>query len=102
MKNLVIATIFVCIEVSFCFSLSIPREIKNGAISDKYHQSRPERLRDAKDVEKLVELYRKNQGFNGVVMVSLKGKVVFKKAYGFADVSFNIANTLDTRFRIAS
>jgi CubicO group peptidase (beta-lactamase class C family) len=41
-------------------------------------------------------------GFSGVLLVSQHGKVVLHKAYGPADREHNIANTLATRFPIAS
>lgn len=40
--------------------------------------------------------------FSGAVLVAKDGKVVFAQAYGLADRDQQIANTLDTRFRIGS
>ncbi len=34
--------------------------------------------------------------------MSRHGKVVFKEAYGFADFSFGVPNTIETKFRLAS
>ena len=40
--------------------------------------------------------------FSGVVFVKLDGRVEFENAYGYADRSNKIPNTVDTRFGIAS
>lgn len=40
--------------------------------------------------------------FRGVVMVGIDGKIVFEKAYGLGDEEWGAANTVHTKFRIAS
>jgi CubicO group peptidase (beta-lactamase class C family) len=40
--------------------------------------------------------------FMGAVLVEKDGKVIFDKAYGSADLEWNIPNTTDTKFRIGS
>ena len=40
--------------------------------------------------------------FNGVMLVMQKGKVIYKKAFGMADREWNVANTVNTKFRIGS
>ena len=40
--------------------------------------------------------------FNGVVLVSQRGRTLFQAAYGFADVDARIANSRRTRFEIGS
>lgn len=40
--------------------------------------------------------------FNGVVLVVKGDKVVFQKAYGWANVELRVPNRLDTRFAVAS
>ncbi|MDY8136337.1 serine hydrolase domain-containing protein [Aquimarina sp. 2201CG5-10] len=40
--------------------------------------------------------------FSGAVLVAKDGKVIFKKAYGYADKENKISNTTDTKFSIAS
>ncbi|MEO6253487.1 MAG: serine hydrolase [Ferruginibacter sp.] len=40
--------------------------------------------------------------FNGTVLVMQKGKTIYKKAFGMADREWNIANTMETKFRIGS
>jgi CubicO group peptidase (beta-lactamase class C family) len=41
-------------------------------------------------------------GFSGVVLVAREGTVVFEKAYGLANRTFNVPNTIETRFNLAS
>ncbi|REC62541.1 serine hydrolase [Chryseobacterium pennae] len=40
--------------------------------------------------------------FSGTVLVTKEGKVLLKKAYGLADYEWNIKNTIDTKFQLAS
>lgn len=40
--------------------------------------------------------------FSGTVLVSKDGHVLLKKAYGLADYEWNIKNTIDTKFQLAS
>lgn len=40
--------------------------------------------------------------FNGTVLVMLKGKAIYKKAFGMADREWNVPNTENTKFRIGS
>jgi len=53
-------------------------------------------------IDQLINSYYQNGIFNGAVLVSQKGKVIYKKAFGLADREWNIPNTADTKFRIAS
>jgi CubicO group peptidase (beta-lactamase class C family) len=43
-----------------------------------------------------------NHAFSGVVSIHQRGQVLYERAAGYADRSNQIANTLDTRFGIAS
>ena len=61
-----------------------------------YSQSLPSRI------DELVNEYVVNQQFMGSVLVAEKGKVIFAKGYGLADVEKNIPNTPDTKFMIGS
>ena len=40
--------------------------------------------------------------FNGSALVSEKGKVIFKKGFGYADFEWKIPNAPDTKFRLGS
>lgn len=49
-------------------------------------------------IEKAVKLNR----FNGTVLVSKNGKIVYEKAYGYQDVEKNVLNTPNTIYQIGS
>jgi len=53
-------------------------------------------------IDNLIKDYTVNHGFMGSVLVADKGKVVFAKGYGLADVEKNIPNTPETKFMIGS
>lgn len=40
--------------------------------------------------------------FSGTVLITKNGSVLLKKAYGLADYEWNIKNTVDTKFQLAS
>ncbi|MEV0800669.1 serine hydrolase domain-containing protein [Kribbella sp. NPDC050281] len=50
------------------------------------------------DVDKIAE----ETGFSGVVWIDRAGQVEFAKAYGLANRTYQVPNSLDTRFGIAS
>lgn len=56
----------------------------------------------ARRIDAFVESYRQVGQFNGSVLVAKNGAVVFKKAYGLAQMEWEIPNTPDTRFRLGS
>jgi CubicO group peptidase (beta-lactamase class C family) len=59
--------------------------------------------RDKSDkIDLLINRYCQNNQFNGVVLVSARGKIIYEKAFGIADRERNIPNTIDTKFKIAS
>ncbi len=70
-----------------------------------YSQDYPDLSLQENTVEKIDEvietLYENNQ-FSGVVLVSAKGEVIYKKAVGYANLEDSIPNILDMKFRIAS
>lgn len=53
-------------------------------------------------IDTLVNEYVVDHQFMGSVLVAEKGKVVFAKGYGLADVEKNIPNTPETKFMIGS
>ncbi|TDQ48741.1 serine hydrolase domain-containing protein [Permianibacter aggregans] len=58
-------------------------------------------LRNA-EMESLVSRFVRAEAFRGVVLVAHQGKLLHRAAYGEADASRNIANSLTTRFLIGS
>jgi len=49
-----------------------------------------------------VRNFKQNTEFSGAVLIGRNGKILFQKAYGSANREWNIPNTTQTRFRIAS
>lgn len=52
--------------------------------------------------QQVVQPYVEAQMFMGSVLVAEKGKVIFSKSYGMADLEWNVPNSPTTRFNIAS
>ncbi len=53
-------------------------------------------------IDKLITACHENGLINGAILVAEKGKVIFRKAIGTANVEWDIANGLDTRFSLFS
>lgn len=53
-------------------------------------------------VDELVEAHARVNAFSGTVLLAKKGKPLVAKGYGFANIEWQIPNTLDTKFRIGS
>jgi len=53
-------------------------------------------------VDALLKPYLDYRVFNGVILAARGDTVVFEKAYGMANYEFNVPNTIETRFAIAS
>ena len=53
-------------------------------------------------IDNLISEYSTLGMFNGSVLVADKGKVIFEKGYGYADMEWNIPNTVDTKFELGS
>ena len=64
------------------------------------HQSHSQSLPNK--IDNLVNEYAVNHGFMGSVLVAEKGKILFAKGYGMANVEQSIPNTPDTKFGIGS
>jgi CubicO group peptidase (beta-lactamase class C family) len=55
-----------------------------------------------KELELAFDRLEKEHIFNGAILVSQDGEVLFEKAYGFASKQLNVPNMLETKFHIAS
>ena len=53
-------------------------------------------------LEKYMQAQEKIKDFSGSVLVMKHDKILLKKAYGLADMEWNIANSVQTKFRIGS
>jgi CubicO group peptidase (beta-lactamase class C family) len=56
----------------------------------------------AQKLDRYLTRRARNQEFSGVVLVAQYGKILLKKAYGFAESDQEIPNTTETRFQLAS
>lgn len=56
----------------------------------------------ATQIDQLMEKYTAYGQFNGSVLVAEKGKVIFKKGYGMANMEWEIPNAADTKHRLGS
>jgi len=54
------------------------------------------------EIDKLVNSYAENGDFNGAILVSEGGEIMYKKGFGLANMEWNIPNQSDTKFRIGS
>ncbi len=53
-------------------------------------------------LDKLISTYAEYGQFNGSVLVAEKGKVIYKKGFGMANMEWNIPNQSDTKHRLGS
>lgn len=56
----------------------------------------------AAQIQEVLTLAHKYRQFNGTALVAENGKVVYKGAFGLANMEWNIPNTPETRFRLGS
>ena len=61
-----------------------------------FAQSRQEQIDD------LLSRYYDYKLFNGTALVAEKGKIIFEKGYGLANIEWNIPNKPNVKFRIGS
>ncbi len=87
MKNLKYYTLHIFLTVILSFALfqaSAPAQDKAALI------------------EELMNKYYDYGQFNGSVLVAENGNVIFKEGFGYANMEWDIPNTADTKFRLAS
>ena len=70
--------------------------IVTGIFNVSYGQAKVDKL------DKLISAYAEYGKFNGSVLVAEKGKVIYKKGFGLADMEWNIPNQPDTKHRLGS
>ncbi|MEP2935448.1 MAG: serine hydrolase domain-containing protein [Gilvibacter sp.] len=65
-------------------------------------QEKPNNASKADKIDELVGLFADYDMFHGTILVADQGEIVYKKAFGLANMEWDIANTIDTKFQIAS
>lgn len=53
-------------------------------------------------IDSIFEVYTKKNMFSGSVSISKKGTILLSKGYGMANYSFDVPNTAQTKFKLAS
>lgn len=53
-------------------------------------------------IDEVIQTLFENDQFSGTILVSVKGKIIYKNAVGLANMKDSILNSCDTKFRIAS
>lgn len=53
-------------------------------------------------IDEIVNLYSDYDGFNGAVLVEHEGKLIYKNAFGLANMELDVPNKIDSKFKIAS
>jgi CubicO group peptidase (beta-lactamase class C family) len=81
-------TIIKAIFLSIC--------VLTGAQDNSYGQNKIDKI------DKLLSTYAEYGKFNGSVLVAEKGKIIYKKGFGSANMEWNIPNQPDTKFRLGS
>lgn len=56
----------------------------------------------AEKIDELVSTYAEYGEFNGSILISNEGEVIYKKGFGMANMEWGIPNQVDTKFRLAS
>jgi CubicO group peptidase (beta-lactamase class C family) len=56
----------------------------------------------AQKIDELMKQYHDYGQFNGSILVAEKGKVVYKKGFGMANMEWGVPNQTDTKFRTGS
>jgi CubicO group peptidase (beta-lactamase class C family) len=67
-----------------------------GIFDVSYGQAKVDKL------DQLISAYAEYGKFNGSVLVAEKGKVIYRKGVGLADMEWNVPNQPDTKFRLGS
>ena len=52
--------------------------------------------------DQYIRPYVETNNFNGSVLVAVNGKIIFEKAYGYANIEFNVPNDQNTSYHLAS
>ncbi|HEX8197555.1 MAG TPA: serine hydrolase domain-containing protein [Pyrinomonadaceae bacterium] len=55
-----------------------------------------------KKIDNLMSAYEQAGILSGTILVAEKGKVIYKRSFGYAHAEFKVSNAADTKFRIAS
>ncbi|MEX1381792.1 serine hydrolase [Lutibacter sp.] len=86
-KNLILAMLLI---VTLSNAACSQTQVKNNATSK------------AEKINKLVGIYSDYEMFSGTILVADQGKIIYKNAFGMANMEWDIPNKVTTKFQIAS
>lgn len=86
----------------FLFNKSVIVLLAGVVLFSGFAQAFSEKKDIVKGTSAFLEQLSANDGFSGTVLIAKDGVPVFKKAYGYANRSFNVPNQLDTKFNLGS
>lgn len=86
--------IFIVSLLTSCVSQSDSKPKNNNSKSTDKTKS--------EKIDEIISLYTDYGGFNGSVLVSHKGEIIYKKGFGLANMEWDIPNQINTKFQIAS
>ena len=89
----------VCLLIFAAFVTSCSAQDNSKA---KYRNTESITNAKVEKINELVQQYTENQGFNGSILVTHEGEIIYKKGFGLANMEWDIPNNVDTKFRIAS
>ena len=76
--------------------------IQSGALAQRPKPLATQPSAKAAKIDEVMSLANKYKLFNGSVLVAEHGKVIYKKGLGLANMEWEIPNTTETKFRLAS
>ena len=85
--------VLLCAAISLAFFQQVAIAQNGGA--------KPNKDKVAK-IQEVLSTAHKHRLFNGTALVAENGKIIYKGAFGMANMEWAIPNTADTKFRLAS
>ena len=80
----------------FAGSITLGQTTIQDARDDEHFAAKAQRISD------LLDLYHDNGQFQGTAIVAVDGDTIFRKSFGLANIQWDIPNTPDTKYHIAS
>ncbi len=84
------------VALLFACSITLGQPTIQDASNDEHLAAKSQRINE------LLDLYHDNGQFQGTAIVAVDGDVIFRKSFGLANIEWDIPNTPDTKFHIAS
>ena len=59
-------------------------------------------IAQSSQVSLFIESFVKENQLNGTILIEQKGRTIYNKSFGFANMAFKVPNTVDTKYKVAS